>query len=68
MNKATIFQAAVAVTLFGLFLMLAGATPRPAPPVPAKSLRPATETEQRDWERQRLIEEMDRLWEQRQAR
>ena len=64
MNRATIFQAAVAAIAFGLFLLLAGSTPRPAPPVPTKSLRPATEPERREWERQRLIEEMDRLWEQ----
>ncbi|MEV1331118.1 hypothetical protein AB0J20_16250 [Micromonospora costi] len=65
MKRATIFQAAVGLIMFGLFLLLAGSAPRPAPPTPTQSWRPATDAEQRERDRQLLDEEMDRLWEQR---
>lgn len=67
MNRATIFQLAVGVVLIGLFLLLAGSVPSPSPK-PTQTWRPATELEQRQRDREILMEEMDRLWEQRATR
>lgn len=58
MNRATILQAAVAVIMAGLFLMLAGAEPAAPPPTPARSWRPATELEERQRAEDRLYEEL----------
>ncbi|MEU6204598.1 hypothetical protein ABZ814_13535 [Micromonospora musae] len=57
----------MAAVIFGLFLMLTGSAPAPAPPTtPTQSWRPATDAEQREHDKQRLLEEMDRLREQHQ--
>ncbi|NES28946.1 hypothetical protein GCE86_19685 [Micromonospora terminaliae] len=60
MNRATIFQAAVAVILAGLFLMLAGSQPPLPRPGPVRSYRPATEAEKRQREVEQLREELER--------
>lgn len=56
-----IVQAALATILVGLLVMAIGAAPHHSRPAPARSIRPATEQERREYERQRLLEEMDRL-------
>ncbi|MDG4762366.1 hypothetical protein [Micromonospora sp. WMMD710] len=58
-------QLALATILAGLLLMAIGAAApqlQPPPTSPARTWRPATELERREYERQRLLEEMDRLY------
>lgn len=64
MNRATIFQAAVAAIVVGLFLLLAASVPAQPSPSPVTSFRPATELEEQKRERERLEEELDRVWRQ----
>ncbi|WP_200214993.1 hypothetical protein [Micromonospora coerulea] len=67
MSRATILQAAVTVILAGLFLMLAGSAPAPAPPTPVRSWRPATPEEERHRAEDRLYEELLRQQRQHQT-
>lgn len=63
-RRLVAMQVALAAILVGLLLMGVGAAApqrQPQPAAPARTWRPATEQERREWERQQLIEEMDRL-------
>lgn len=66
MKRATIVQLSAATALLGLMLVLLAGGGAPRRPEPLMNLRPATEQERRDTDRDQLREEMDRLWQQRQ--
>lgn len=61
LRRTIITQVALATILVGLALILVGGAPRRPRPEPVWSVRPATELERQEADRQLLIEEMDRL-------
>lgn len=61
LRRTIITQVALATILVGLVVILVGGAPRRPEPQSVRSVRPATEQERREADRQLLIEEMDRL-------
>ncbi|MFG3418760.1 hypothetical protein [Micromonospora sp. NPDC048063] len=62
MRVVVAVQAAILATLLGVLLLLAAVAPQPAEPAPARTWWTATEDEQRQYERDRLAEELERAW------
>lgn len=65
MRRATVLQMAALSVLVGIMLVMLGGG-GVTRPTPVTSSRPATESEERQRDRERLHEELDRLWEKQQ--
>lgn len=62
MTTVALIARAVAQIAAGLFLVAVGLTAPPAPPAPEPEprwMRPATPAEEREWQRQQLIDLID---------